>query len=514
MIVFGDLKASGDGTPADGDPSLAIFGAGEAARLLGGAAQNVTPNHRLLALRFGLLDRFFVNAEASPDGHNWSTAAFSSDYVDKAFRWSYSGRGRTYDFEGFNRLPSRAPSTTEPPILPLPVTAQDIADYLKRYIPYLQGARDVAEPDSLYLWDAVLNAGLTTRNYGEFIATISAADLDAFNANRPKPYPDTSANLLSLATKRSLEQNHSPLFRNYDLATPDAMTVDSYRAALAGGDPGLAIVGPGQANEAARGWTRFSMWREEFRSFVADREAGKGDLMPNLSIVRFPNNHTSALRPGMPTPQFMVAENDLAVGLLVQELSHSPYWGDTAVVVVEDDAQNGPDHVDGHRAPALVISAYNRPGALIHEFHNTVSAIRTIELLLGVEPMNVLDAAAVPIDIFQSEPDLSPFEAVLPTISADNLMNPDRRQANARTRYWIDRSAEQNLVHADMADPRGSQPDPLVLGPRRSTEAAAGREPAGVLGDALRHAAGRRRRRARRGAPDAHASRPRQVKIR
>ena len=451
--VFGDLTASGDGTPADGDPSLAIFGAGKAARLLGGAAQNVTPNHRLLALRFGLLDRFFVNAEASPDGHSWSTAAFSSDYIDKAFRWNYSGRGRTYDFEGFSRLPSRGPSATEPPILPLPVTAQDIADYLKRYIPYLQGAQHVAEPSSLYLWDAVLNAGLTTRNYGEFIATISAADLDAFNANRLKPYPDTSTNLLSLPTKRSLENNHCPLFRNYDLATPDVMTVDSYRAALVGGDPELAIVDPGQANEATRGSTRFSVWREEFRSFVADREAGRGDFMPNLSIVRFPNNHTSGLRPGMPTPQFMVAENDFALGLLVQELSHSPYWRDTAVVVVEDDAQNGPDHVDGHRSLALVISAYNRSGALIHEFHNTVSAIRTIELLLGVEPMNVLDAVAVPIDIFQSEPDLTPFEAVLPTISDDNLMNPDRRQASARTRYWMDRSAEQNLVHADMADP-------------------------------------------------------------
>lgn len=452
--VFGDLKASGDGTPADGDPSLAIFGAGDAARLLGGAPQNVTPNQRALALRFGLLDRFFVNAEASPDGHNWSTAAFSSDYVDKAYRWSYSGRGRTYDFEGFNRLPSRAPSATEPPILPLPVTAQDIADYLKHYIPYLQGARDVAEPESLYLWDAVQEAGLTSRNYGEFVATISEADLEAFNANRPKPYPDTTANLLSLATKRSLEKNHSPLFRNYDLSTPDVMTVDSYRAALAaGGGTELAVVSPEQTNEAARGTTRFSAWREEFRSFVADREAGRGDRMPSLSIVRLPSNHTSGLRPGTPTPQFMVAENDLAVGLLVQEVSHSPYWIDTAVVVVEDDAQNGPDHVDGHRSPALVISAYNRPGLLIHDFHNTVSAIRTIELLLGIDPMNVLDAAAVPIDIFQNEPDLSPFVAVLPTITADNLMNPDLLQADARTRYWIDRTAEQNLVHADMADP-------------------------------------------------------------
>ena len=87
------------------------------------------------------------------------------------------------------------------------------------------------------------------------------------------------------------------------------------------------------------------------------------------------------------------------------------------------------------------------------EFHNTVSAIRTIELLLGVEPMNVLDAAAVPIDIFHNEPDLAPYRAILPTITDDNRMNPDRRTADARTRYWMDRTAEQNLVHADMADP-------------------------------------------------------------
>ncbi|MDT5294231.1 MAG: hypothetical protein QOJ76_1111, partial [Acidobacteriota bacterium] len=104
--VFGDLAASGDGTRADGDSSLAIFGAGDVARARDGATQNITPNQRALALRFGLFDRFFVNAEASPDGHNWSTAAFSTDYLDKAYRWNYSGRGRTYDFEGFNRMPN------------------------------------------------------------------------------------------------------------------------------------------------------------------------------------------------------------------------------------------------------------------------------------------------------------------------------------------------------------------------------------------------------------------------
>ena len=104
--VFGDVAASGDGHAGRRrSATLAIFGAGEAARLPGRTAQNITPNHRALALRFGLFDRFFVNAASSPEGHNWSTAAFSSDYVDKAYRWNYSGRGRPYDFEGFNRLP-------------------------------------------------------------------------------------------------------------------------------------------------------------------------------------------------------------------------------------------------------------------------------------------------------------------------------------------------------------------------------------------------------------------------
>ncbi len=451
--VFGDLEAAGDGTSADGDPELAIFGQGEAARRLGGAPQRITPNQRALALRFGLLDRFFVNAEASPDGHNWSTAAFSSDYVDKAFRWSYSGRGRTYDFEGFNRLPSTEPRRDSPPLLPTPVTVDDISRFLERYIPYRQGGRDIAEPESLYLWDAAQREGLTTRNYGEFVATITEADLEAFNRNLAKTYPDLSPNVLALPTKRSLEHAHSPAFRNFDMETPDVMTVASYQAARASGNVDVAIIDPGQGAAAARGVSRYSVWREELRGYIADLEAGRGDHLPNLSIVRLSSNHTSGLSVGMPTPQFMVADNDLAVGLLVQEVSHSPYWRDTAIVVLEDDAQNGPDHVDGHRSPALVISAYNRRGALVHDFHNTVSAIRTIELLLGIEPMNVLDAAAVPIDLFQTEPDLTPFEAVLPLVSDDNLMNPERRTADARTRYFIDRSAEQNLVHADMADP-------------------------------------------------------------
>ena len=168
--------------------------------------------------------------------------------------------------------------------------------------------------------------------------------------------------------------------------------------------------------------------------------------------MRLPNNHTEGLSANLPTPQFYVAENDYALGRLVEAVSNSPYWQDTAIFVVEDDAQDGPDHVDAHRSPALVISAYNRPGALVHTFHNTVSLIRTMEILLGLSPMNQLDANAVPIDIFREQADLRPFKAILPDVALDNLMTPPARDAS--TAYWMRRTSEQKLGIADMAAPR------------------------------------------------------------
>jgi len=137
--------------------------------------------------------------------------------------------------------------------------------------------------------------------------------------------------------------------------------------------------------------------------------------------------------------------------ILVEAVSNTPYWKDTAIVVVEDDAQDGPDHVDAHRSVALVISAYNKPGALVHEFHNTVSLIRTIELLLGIEPMNQLDATATPIIIFRAEPDLQPYKVLLPNVALDNLVTPPPR--DVATAYWMRRTDEQDLERADMADP-------------------------------------------------------------
>ncbi|MBI3652950.1 MAG: bifunctional YncE family protein/alkaline phosphatase family protein [Acidobacteria bacterium] len=449
--LFGDVKSAGNGQAADGDEALAIFGAGNAAQV-NGQMQNITPNQRALALRFGLLDRFFVNAEASPDGHNWSTAAFSNDYVDKAYRWDYSGRGRTYDYEGFNRLPSLTPNRKAAPYFNKPIEASDLANVIRRYIPYLNGSRDVGEPETLYLWDAVKRAKLSYRNYGEFVVTLSKTDVDEVNANRAKSYPDLSPTVSAFPTKQSLEGNHSLTFRNFDMNTPDAMTVDSYRAAKETNGKTAAMIYPTNPEEKFRGTSRLSAWLEEFNSFVADLQAGKGDRLPNFSTLRFPNDHTSGLAVGKPSPQFYVAENDYAVGRLVEAVSNSPYWKDTAIFIVEDDAQDGPDHVDAHRSPALIISAYNKPGALVHDFHNTVSLIRTMEILLGLEPMNQLDATAAPIDMFQERADLKPFTAMLPDVALTNLLTPVPTTTSMR--YWMQKTGEQDLAHADMAEAR------------------------------------------------------------
>src|SRR5467141_2240539 len=449
--VVGDVKTSGDGHAADGDPEFAIFGSGAAAQRPDGTPQVVTPNHHALAQRFGLFDRFFVNSEASPDGHNWATAAFSTDYVDKGFRWEYSDRGRTYDWEGFNRLPDYEP----PGDLQIDKFNGDVlaalTDLLEKHLPYHQGFTDLAEPKSLYLWDAAARAGLTYRNYGEFVTVISAKDVEAFGQKRKKSYPDVSNAVRAIPNKESLKDHHSLSFRSFDVTAPDSMTVDCYRAAI---DPSASFdpaVTRDNSSANCRGNSRFGEWLAEFQGFVKERDAGRTDTMPALTVMRFPNDHTTGMKDGFPTPQFMVADNDYAVGRLVEAASSSAYWKYTAIFIVEDDAQSGPDHVDSHRSVGLAIIAYNKPGALIHKFHNTVSMIRTIEMLLGIAPMNQLDASAIPMDIFQETPDLTPYKAVLPTIAADNLMTQKPKSKGAAE--WMKKSNRQNFAHADMADP-------------------------------------------------------------
>lgn len=315
----------GDLTQADGDTALTFF------------PRPVSPNHHALAERFGVFDRFFVNAEVSPDGHNWSTAAYVTDYSEKTIPSNYSGRGRTYDYEGTNR--DRVPSE--------------------------EGAEDVAEPASGYLWDLAQRAGLSFRNYGEFVipAQVKPGDKMPSGYRGLKPF---------------LAANTSRDYPSYNLTIPDQRRADVFLAELA--------------------------------QYVA-----KGEL-PRLMILRLPNDHTAGARAGAPTPQAYFADNDLALGRIVEGLSASPFWREVAIFVLEDDAQNGPDHVDAHRSPFLLISPWTRPG-VHHRFTNTTDAIATMEELLGLTALSQFDYFGRPLrDVWTPTPDLRPYKALTPSV--------------------------------------------------------------------------------------------------
>jgi DNA-binding beta-propeller fold protein YncE len=322
--VLGDLKQ------ADGDPSLVFF------------PRAVSPNHHALAERFGIFDRFFVNAEVSPDGHNWSTAAYVTDYAEKTIPSNYSSRGRSYDYEGQNR--GKVPDD------------------------------DVAEPSSGYLWNLADRAGITYRNYGEYVV---GGEFDP-EGTKPAAY---------VATKRTLQAHTNSDYPGFSLAVSDQRRAD--------------------------------VWLAEFQRYVA---AG---TLPQLEIVRLPNDHTAGARAGSRTPQAFVADNDLALGRMIEALSRSLFWKNTVVFVLEDDAQSGADHVDSHRSVLLVISAYNRT-AVSHRFGNTTDVLATIEDILGLARMSQFDNFGRPLrEIWSETPDLSPYVAIKPGVSLDEV-NPKR----------------------------------------------------------------------------------------
>lgn len=336
--LFGDL---GQG---DGDQSLVYFG------------RDVTPNHHALAERFGVFDRFLVNAEVSAQGHNWSTAAYVNDYVEKTTPSNYSNRGRTYDYEGTNR--------------------DQVVD----------DDDDVAAPAAGYLWDLALRKGVTLRNYGEFLAEDDKGRV--------------------IPTRRALIDTTHPTYPGFDLDIPDQR--------------------------------RAGIWIDELAEFTARGE------MPALQIVRLGNDHTSGGTAGKPTPRAYVADNDLALGRMIEALTRTPFWKETVVFVVEDDAQNGPDHVDSHRAPFLAISPYSR-GGVIHRFANTTDVLATIEEILGLDSLSAFDHFGRPLrDIFGLEPDLRPYSALTPSVDL-NERNPPATDAAKR-------SAKLDFTHADAID--------------------------------------------------------------
>jgi DNA-binding beta-propeller fold protein YncE len=427
--IFGDLSQNGKQV-GNGDPSLAMYGA------------DVTPNEHKLALQFGVLDNFYDSGEVSGDGHIWSNAAISSDYLEETWQQSYRGSQRAYDFEGV----------------------------VSNGYPLLEKIPDVNDPASGFLWGNLAAHGKSYYHFGEFISSTfcdekAVADPklgpmlngpacahkeyapgDALPAewgggvNKwPWPIPVLATNI---ATKPELVDHFAPEAPDFNLLVPDQIRVDIFLKHL-------------------KGW-------------IADRQAGN-DTMPNFVMLRLGNDHTAGTRPGGPTPKASVADNDLAVGRAIEAISHSPYWDDTAFFILEDDAQNGADHVEAHRSIALVVSKYAPHGQngapfVDSHFYSTVSVVRTMESLLGLPPMNNNDAfCSLIASLFTGPGDQPPYDA--DTTNRDNNLI---YTANQKTAVGAKESMKMDFTHEDRApveklnvilwkDAMGKAPVPAML---------------------------------------------------
>jgi hypothetical protein len=356
--IFGDL------VEANGDSSLTMYG------------EDITPNQHKLARQFGILDNFYDSGDVSGDGHVWSTSASVSDYVEKTWPIAYRSREHTYDSEG-EFLDG--------------ISADD-------------GLPDAGEPTGGHLWKNFAQHGISYRHYGEYINSrwctaaptatepttgppkvagsacarkvIRKGDPLAKNVGDPRggpsPYPwEIPVLAKNVASQVELRGHFDPLYPDFEVAYPDQLRADEFL--------------------------------NELNGFVAARKSGDKDTLPQFVLLRLPNDHTAGGAKGKPRPAASIADNDLAVGRVVDAVSHSPYWDDTAILILEDDAQDGPDHVDSHRSTALVISKYSplpqpqegQPHTFVdHTFYTTINMIRTIEALLGAPPMNANDSRA------------------------------------------------------------------------------------------------------------------------
>jgi len=364
----------------NGDPSLCLF------------PREVTPNQHALAERFVLLDNFHVCAEVSQDGWVWSTAGMVNAYASRNTPYNYSGRGRTYDTEGSNNG--------------VPIDLLDIPD--------------VTRPAGGYIWELCEKSKVSFRNYGFFTQFTDALD---------KRYDVLATAVDNRPTKKALEKVTNTSFRRYDLNYADSPIYDEYDFTW---NARLAAFG------AYKSTNRFSEWNREFQEFVK-----KGE-MPRFQMVRFGQDHTSGTRAGVPTAKSMVADNDYAVGKVVEAVSNSPFWKETVICVLEDDAQNGLDHVDAHRSTAYVISPYIKPKTHDSRFYNTDSMLRTMELMLGMPPMNQYDAVASPIMVFSSDAvNAQPFKAIPPSkaiVCATNARNAYRAKDSLKISRYIEES--------------------------------------------------------------------------
>ena len=406
--VLGDLDIG------NGDRSLTMYG------------EDVTPNGHKLARQFGLLDNFYDSGEVSGDGHVWSNAAITTDYNEKTWQLAYRGRERTYDFDG--------------------TLADEIS--LDRGIPNLDA------PSTGYLWANAARHGFTYRNYGEFVTADfcveGASDHPAAEENTsPTPGGPCDPKVI-----RKGEALPSPAAGAQQVPSPYPWAIPRVKSAI----PAFAELREHtdlkyiSFNPDYPDQLRADEFLSEFDGFVKARGQGKDKELPQFIIMHLPNDHTGGTRPGHPTPSASVADNDLAVGRIVEAVSHSPYWDDTAIFILEDDAQDGADHVDAHRSVVLVISKYSPSSAshpfVDHDFHTTVSVVRTIETLLGLPPMNLNDGyAPVMANEFSGAGDQAAFTA--DTRNRDNGM---MYRANAEKAPGAKKSTRMDFSKPDAAN--------------------------------------------------------------
>ena len=435
--VLGDLPQG------NGDPSLTIYG------------REITPNQHALAERFILLDNFYNNAPVSGEGWVWCTQSLANAFTIKSIPYIYQLSLATYQinyaFEGqvngyiTGGYPAQDQdgnwlSTSQMPASPIP---------------------DVAEAPGGYIWDGVKEAGLTYRNYGFFLS--SGVPAKASSGDNYQSIPDNYPNKANLSLPGHIPTPPGQVagFSDYDYrkfdfgyADSDAWVNYGFNATdlglTTGNPPGYYASenSPIQAQPS-----RFSEWNREFQEML--KQDPTGDSVPAFMTVRFMRDHTMGLNPGFGSPSAMMADNDYAVGELVQAVSNSPIWTSTVIFVIEDDAQFSNDHVDTHRSFCQVISPWIKTGTVDSHFYDTNSVLKSIELLLGLSPMSQYDHFSNPImGGWDAAPNNSAaYTAILPPPDIIGEVNPNIESyaSNDPRLRLAALSSEMNWESADAA---------------------------------------------------------------
>ncbi|MDB5010173.1 MAG: phosphoesterase, partial [Mucilaginibacter sp.] len=353
--VLGDMKEG------DGRADLCLFG------------NEITPNQHQLAKDFLLMDNYYVSGKSSAEGHQWTDAAMTTDYVEKSVRAWF----RSY-----------------------PHVQTDAMVYDK------QG----------FIWNNAADHGKNVRIYGEACipkfkkGTTWTEIYDNYNAGKPFEFKNVS----TISRVRPMLSSTYPGFDNHEIN-------DQLRASA-------------------------------FIKELADFEKQPGDNLPELMVMALPADHTAGTRPGMPTPRAKVADNDLALGRIVEAVSKSRFWKNTVIFVTEDDSQSGWDHVSAYRTTGFVISAYSRLQQTVHTNYNQTCIVRTIEQILGIPPMNTIDATALPMFTCFTEKPSDFIYKVLPNQIQINEMNPKLSMLKGKDLFYAKQSMRPEFDHIDGGD--------------------------------------------------------------